>query len=247
MSNILPPADAESVSFSGPVRDNEASDRTYTREELQTVLDDAEIGGDLSYGPLPDETINPHPQSDDAAQEEARKNLDPIVSEQLEDDRLGDEIAFDGLRAQEKEEFDEKVDTEINRRGRVVAAFERNSQNFAAEVGDFYETVFNPDVTISPALAEVAKNSPDGPRLLYNLLTSDPAQLDKINGIPDAAGVATELNVVRRHMGLAPRAGVTNPPPPVPTLGGRGATVRRSPDKMSQDEYAAGRRSGRIR
>ena len=39
----------------------------------------------------------------------------------------------------------------------------------------------------------------------------------------------------------------TKAPPPVPTLGGSGAAMRPSVEKMSQDEYNAGRRSGKIR
>lgn len=238
MTNILPSADAETVSFeprsTEPYRD---------REALAGVIEE----GRIALGaPLADETINPNPLADDAHQAEAIKQLDPIVQEQLSEDRLPDEIVAEGQALQAEDEMNEAVGTEINRRGRVLGTFERNQQNFAAEVPDYFDTIYHPDLPVTPALADAVRNVPDGPRLIY-ALAADPARLDEVNEAAAAGNAGAALNVVRRDLGLPSRSNVSSAPSPVPTISGRGAAVQRSPDKMSQSEYNAGRRSGKIK
>ena len=131
MSNILPPAKADSISFDPP----------RTKEALAGVIEDGEIAG-LGHEPLPDEFINPNPQSNDAAQAEERAWLDPIVAEQLEETRSPNEVVADGQRAMAEEEFNGAVNTEIDRRGRVLGTFERNQQKFNEEVSDYSDSIY---------------------------------------------------------------------------------------------------------
>ena len=58
MSNILPPAGAESVHFSPPVVDNESSEPHRDREALASVLKEGWIAG-FGDAPLPDEELRP--------------------------------------------------------------------------------------------------------------------------------------------------------------------------------------------
>ncbi len=89
MTNILPPADAESVHFSPPVVDNESSEPYRDRAALAGVLEEGRISGEVE-APLPDEEFRPG-----MSQDEALKQLDPIVAEPLDETRLPDEVAFD--------------------------------------------------------------------------------------------------------------------------------------------------------
>ena len=89
MSNILPPAGAESVHFSPPVVDNESSEPHRDREALASVLKEGWIA-EFGDAPLPDEELRPG-----MSQDEALKQLDPVVAEQLDETRLPDEVAFD--------------------------------------------------------------------------------------------------------------------------------------------------------
>ena len=234
MPNITAPRDAESVSF----------EPTRSREDIANAASDAAI---VNGPPLADEFIDPHPQSDYESQAAARASLDPIVREQLEDDRLGDEIAFDAERQDAQDALDAKVNSEIVRRGQVRSEFNRGEEQFAGQVEDYREVVYDPDITVTPILRKEVLAAPDGSRVLYNLI-SDPARLDRANDLTDPVAVRRELNLVRQDMGLPPaRNNQTNAAAPVPTLRGGGATVQRSPDKMSYSEYAAGRRSGKIK
>jgi hypothetical protein len=100
------------------------------------VIADAEIAG-LGHEPLTDEDHRPDP-----SQAEARENLDPIVVEQLDEDRPGDAIVQDGQRAMAEEEINRAVNTEIDHRGRVPGTFERNQQKFIEEVGDYSDSIY---------------------------------------------------------------------------------------------------------
>ena len=124
--NILPMIEADSVSFDPP-RDKQA---------LAGVIADAEIAG-LGHEPLTDEDHRPDP-----SQAEARENLDPIVVEQLDEDRPGDAIVQDGQRAMAEEEINRAVNTAIDHRGRVPGTFERNQQKFIEEVGDYSDSIY---------------------------------------------------------------------------------------------------------
>ena len=126
MSNILPPSEADSVSFD-PHRD---------RQALADIQADAQIAG-IGNEPLADEPHRPG-----ISQAEAREHLDPIVAEQLEETRLPNEVVADGQRAMAEEEFNGAVNTEIDRRGRVLGTFKRNQQKFNEEVGDYSDSIY---------------------------------------------------------------------------------------------------------
>ncbi len=79
MPNILPMIEADTVAFEPP-RD---------RESLAGVIGEGRIAG-VVEAPLADEELRPDP-----SQAEARKQLDPIVAEPLDETRLPDEVAFD--------------------------------------------------------------------------------------------------------------------------------------------------------
>ena len=228
MSNITAPSDSETVAFE-PSRD---------RQDIADMNADAAIE---NGPPLADV-----PYGAGMSQAQARERLDPIVAEGIEDDRLGDEIAFDGQRQDAKDAVDAKVNSEIVRRGQVRSEFNHGEEQFAGQVEDYAEVVHDPDLNVSPTLAKEIQTSPDGARLIYNLAT-DPARLDRVSDMTDPVLIRRELDSVRQDMGLPARDKHTAAPAPVPTLSGRGAAMRPDIEKMSPDEYAAGRRSGKIK
>ncbi len=91
MSNILPPGDASDVLMPMPVfeADTLSSEPHRDRQALAGVIEEGRIAG-VVEAPLADEESRPDP-----SQAEARKRLDPIVAEPLDETRLPDEIAFD--------------------------------------------------------------------------------------------------------------------------------------------------------
>ena len=117
MAKFMAPSEADSVSFD-PHRDKQA---------LADVIADAEIA---NGPPLHDVHFGAG-----MSQVEAREMLDPIVAEQIEDERLGDEITFDGQRQAAQDMLDAKVNSEIVRRGQVRSEFNRGEEQFAGRVG----------------------------------------------------------------------------------------------------------------
>ena len=241
MANILPPANAETVNFSPPVVDNEITDLYRDREAIEgIIIADADIDG-LNYGPLPDEGFA------SPSEAEAIERLDPIIAEQItQDSRLPDEIAIEGQKKLREEEFTETVGPGIFHAGQVNGAFTQNQQTFHEETGDYFQRVYDTSLTISPLLADVVQNTPNGPAHIYHLI-DDPVMLDTVNRMTDPGSVRAALNRVGRDWGVEPRVGLTGAPPPLPVLRGRGATTPRSPSNMSYSQYAAGRRSGKIK
>ena len=240
MSNITAPSDAETVSFSPLVIDSESAEPHRDRQALADVIEAGRISGAVET-PLPDEEFRPDP-----SQEEALKRLDPIVRENLDETRMPDEQVFDGQHEMAADDFNEKVETEIGRRDRIAGVFDRGQQHMEEETGDYFSTVFDPNLPVTPALADAVKTSPDGPRLMY-ALANDPTRLDEANQLAQAGNVNSALNLVRKDLGLATRRSSTNAPAPVPTLSGRGALTPSSPSRMSYSEYKAGRLSGKIK
>ncbi len=99
------PYEADSVSFDLP-RD---------KEKIAAVIEDASIalGEDA---PLPDEQIRPG-----MTQDEALKQLDPIVAEQIAEDRLPDEIVQDGQAEMAQALIRSWIDIGTSRSGRHTA------------------------------------------------------------------------------------------------------------------------------
>ncbi len=69
--------------------DTVSSEPPRDRQALAGVIEEGRIAG-VVEAPLADEELRPDP-----SQAEARKQLDPIVAEPLDETRLPDEVAFD--------------------------------------------------------------------------------------------------------------------------------------------------------
>ncbi len=148
-------------------------------------------------------------------------------------------------------------------------------ENTARELHEDYDdVVYDDTLTIPHGAAPVIWQSDNGPELAYYLAThqdeakgmAEMSQVDLGRAIAKiefnlTAGQAAPAQPAENTQAAAaeqapaneparqaqPAPAPTNAPPPVPTLGGSGAAVRPSPEKMSMDEYIAGRRSGKIR
>jgi hypothetical protein len=140
---------------------------------------------------------------------------------------------------------------------------------------DYDDVVYDLSLAIDPRAAQAIWQSEQGPGLAYYLAThqdESKAMFDMIDvdlgralakieftltaeqaapaAKPEdntAAAAAEQAPADKPGQQAKPVPTPTSAPPPVPTLGGSGAAMRPSPEKMSMDEYIAGRRSGKIK
>ncbi len=141
---------------------------------------------------------------------------------------------------------------------------------------DYDDVVYDETIIIEPRAAQAIWQSEQGPEIAYYLATHQdeakamakmsemdlgralakieytltaeqaaPAEQAPETPAITAAEQAPADNEPARQVKPAPSP--TKAPPPVPNLGGSGAAMRPSVESMGMDEYAAGRRSGKIR
>jgi hypothetical protein len=106
---------------------------------------------------------------------------------------------------------------------------------------DFDSVTTNPDLKITPTMAEVIVESDIGPEVAYHLGTN-PQEAARIAALP-LARQAAELGRLEAKLSQPPAAPAqrTPPPPPPQTVGGISAGLAKSPEEMSMPEYIAWR------
>ncbi len=140
---------------------------------------------------------------------------------------------------------------------------------------DYDDVVYDTSLAIDPRAAQAIWQSEQGPDLAYYLATHQdeskamfemtdmglghalakieftltaeqaaPAPKPEEN---TAAAAAEQAPADKPGQQAKPAPTPTSAPPPVPILGGSGAAMRSNPEKMSMDEYTAGRLSGKIK
>jgi hypothetical protein len=105
---------------------------------------------------------------------------------------------------------------------------------------DYDVVTRNPNVTITPAMAEIIRDSDVGPDLAYHL-GKNPMEAAQIAALP-ANRQAVELGKLEARI-TTPKALPAQPPAPVQPVNGIAAGGSRDPGTMSMAEYAAWRKA----
>ena len=117
------------------------------------------------------------------------------------------------------------------------ASFVNRSQEFAKTVEDFDAVVRNPTLRISDAMAEIIKESDDGPALAYHL-GKNPEMADRIAQLPPTAAarvlgkIEAKLEYEREK---AKDKQVSKAPPPTPKVDAVESSQRVTPDDPASD------------
>jgi hypothetical protein len=110
---------------------------------------------------------------------------------------------------------------------------------------DFDSVTTNPDLTITPAMAQVIVDSDIGPEVAYHLGTN-PQEAARIAALPQHRQAAELGKLEAKLSQPAPAPAPTrNPPPPPPqTVAGLSAGIAKAPEDMSMSEYIKWRSKG---
>ena len=190
-------------------------------------------------------------------EEQAQTTEEPPKREDYEDyeDFVADNAVFAAKQsyrkemqadAEQKAEQDRK--TELNK---TFAAHEERVEAYKEKVEDFDEVAYGdhilPVMRGAPHLAQLVVESDLGPQIAYHL-GSNPEVAEKIAAMPMHLA-AKEIGKIEARLEKAPKPkNKSKAPSPIKPVKGKDAgAVERSPEKMSMDEYAAGRKAGTIR
>lgn len=124
--------------------------------------------------------------------------------------------------------------------GEKVAKFAEGHPDYAELVAN------NPDLTITPNMANVIFESDLGPQVAYHL-GQNPAEARRIAALPDYRQAA-ELGKLEAKLSqpAVPPPARTPPPPPPATVAGLSAGLQKGPEEMSMAEYIKAREAGQI-
>lgn len=135
---------------------------------------------------------------------------------------------------------------ELSQRERGVVAQEWTAQVADAKTryADFETVALSPDVPVTKAMGDIIMTSDDGPGVLYHLGQNRglAAQIARMNPVEAARAIGR----IEATLAIPKARTETNAPAPInPVRGSAGASV--NPDKISMEDWVAGRRSGKIR
>jgi hypothetical protein len=163
----------------------------------------------------------------------------PVETQPAVPDRYDDPEGYDRyLIEQTKRELRE----ELSGQRRLTTYGERVAKIREAKP-DYDSVTTNPDLAITPAMAEVIMESDVGPEVAYHLGTN-PAEAARIASLSEKLQ-AKELGRLEERLSQpvkAPQAR-TPPPPPPQTVAGLSAGVAKTPESESMAEYIARRKA----
>lgn len=148
-------------------------------------------------------------------------------------------------------EADEKRQTERaaqEAQNAIREAHAARVEKAAVKYEDFHEVAESPDVQISIPMAHAIINHDQGPDIQY-YLGKHPEEAKRIASIPNIAGQLVELGVIAASLRTqsAPAKAESKPistaPAPIKPTAAATASVTKSPDEMSMDEYASWRKA----
>lgn len=129
----------------------------------------------------------------------------------------------------------EQADTAKETAGQLaVEAFTYRETIAREKFADYDAVARNPNVPITPAMAEIIRDSDVGPDLAYHL-GKNPTEAAKIAGLPQTRQ-AVELGKLEARI-TAPKALPNRAPAPVQPVSGIAAGGAKDPAKMSEAEY----------
>lgn len=169
--------------------------------------------------------------------ERAEKRLREMEGKNLDDLDYEDQIAERTLNRSRREQIDNDRETaqELARE-----AYEARVQSVAAKYPDYSQVTQNPNLAITPAMAETILDSDYGPDIAYHL-GKNPTEAARIASL-NPVSQARELGKLEALVS-APKPAAKPAPAPVKTVGSQGSGSAKDPSKMTMAEYTAWRKS----
>lgn len=142
-----------------------------------------------------------------------------------------DQIAEKVRRANRKEQAESAEAQAIQA---ADALFQARAEDARERYTDFDTVALNPNIPITPGMAEVIKDSDFGADLAYHL-GKNPGEASRIAGLP-VHRQAAELGRLEAKLS-APKSSPKTPPAPVKPVTGVNAGGAKDPSKMTMSEY----------
>jgi len=120
----------------------------------------------------------------------------------------------------------------------TLRSYEERAAKVRESKPDYDSVVNNPNLRITPLMANVIRTREAGAEVAYHL-GKNPQEADRISRLPDELQAA-ELGVLEARLTAAPAPQQRRdaPPPPPKTVGGLSAGINKDPADMSMAEYA---------
>lgn len=120
-----------------------------------------------------------------------------------------------------------------------LRSFEIKAAAFREATPDFDAVVTNPDLDVSPALAEAIMETDAGPALAYHI-AKDPDKASELSAMSPMKA-AIELGRIEASLNAAPAKKLTAAPDPIKGKAGKGKAKPKSPSSMTTEEWMAWR------
>lgn len=127
-------------------------------------------------------------------------------------------------------------------RAKVVDDWATKVAKATADLPDFEEVIASSDVPMTEPMQQAIMESDIGPKLAY-WLANNQDEATKIANMSPIGAIRALGRIEERLSVEKPAAKVSNMPPPVPTVKGSSASVKKDPGKMTDAEYAKWRKS----
>ena len=162
-------------------------------------------------------------------------NIEDYVSAKAE--YVADKLINEKLSAREKVEQERNAQAA---QGKTAESWQKRISSITAELPDYDDVVGSSDVVFrNPVVLDAIKESDLGPQVAY-YLASNPDEADEIDSL---SGIAAVRAIGRLEAKLVKQgASTTRTPAPIKTVGQKSNVVK-SPEKMSDAEFAKWRKS----
>jgi hypothetical protein len=234
-----------------PARNEDASAATAQPEQSE---DEGGAGGSLATPPQPNagngrlQRLNRHKQTADALAASSAAHAAMLREQAQSPARPQDYRSTEDYTRAVAEKAAREVGAEILARqaaqAREIAARAAHeawieaTATFREKAPDFEEIAHNPNLAITPAMADAIRESSRGPEIAY-YLGKNPAEAARIAGLPPVSQAAAIARLEARID--EPQASITKAPQPVGTLSGRAGSGGKKLDDMSFEEYRRAR------
>lgn len=118
--------------------------------------------------------------------------------------------------------------------------WQQRASEASTKFADFQSVALNPDLPVSPAMAEVIQSVDNGPDVLYHL-GKNPAEAARIAALPPTQA-AFALGSLAASLQTPTKATPRPVPQPINPLAGGNAAPATDPDHMDPDQWLAWRR-----
>lgn len=163
------------------------------------------------------------------------------TAEQRTTQRHAQELEAEAQEARKQAEIIEAAERQL-----VNQAWSEKVMDAKSRYADFEQVALAPDVPITPAIADLLKQSDKGPDLAY-WLGMNKAAAAEIAALSKTQPVLAAMHLGRLEASLSAPSPRMTPQTPEPIAPVRGkAHVVANPDKMSMAEYIAARKAGKI-